>query len=123
MLRFAWTGPSCGLNAVRHRQDEQLRKLLGDTYQHGRRLQAKAAPQTRLQKLLATSQPSTLRIHTEYQLEAGYMSAEQISRLRTVLVPGAVNVLQQYVKVRAFCLPADKYCACYAGTCGTDRCP
>lgn len=84
---------------MRHRQQQQLRKLFGDSYQHGRRLQAGTAPQTRLQKLLVASQPASMRIHTEFQLEAGYLSAEQTKKLKEVLVPGAVNVLEQYVKV------------------------
>lgn len=106
-------GASCGLNAVRHRQEHQLRKLLGESYQHGRRLQAGAAPQTRLQKLLANSQPASMRIHTEYQLEAGYLSAEQTKRLKEVLVPGAVNVLQQYVKVRWWPVVVQMQAACW----------
>lgn len=101
LLACARTGPSCGLNAVRHRQDHQLRKLLGDSYRSGRRLQAVTSPQTRLQKLLASSQPATMRIHTEFQLQAGFLTAEQTKQLQKVFVPAAVKILQQYVKVRS----------------------
>ncbi|WIA42317.1 hypothetical protein OEZ86_008331 [Tetradesmus obliquus] len=102
----------CGLGAVRHRQDEQLRKLLGPGYQHQqapRRLQVAAGisfgssgppPMTRLQKLLNNSRPANMRITPVYQLEAGYMNAEQAQRLKDVLMPGAINILQQHIKVR-----------------------
>jgi hypothetical protein len=87
-----------------------MRKLLGAGYQHQqapRRLQVAAgisfggpAPMTRLQKLLNNSQPANMRITPVYQLEAGYMSADQVQRLKDVLMPGAINILQQHIKVR-----------------------
>eukprot|EP00879_Flechtneria_rotunda_P007939 GHRR01008317.1.p1 GENE.GHRR01008317.1~~GHRR01008317.1.p1 ORF type:complete len:595 (+),score=186.44 GHRR01008317.1:2246-4030(+) len=105
---FSAEGASCGHNAVRHLQERQLRSALGDDYNrhHGaRRLQlrnatASALPPTRLQKLLASSQAGDMRIMPAYQLEAGYLTAQQSQQLQQVLVPGAINVLQQYVKVR-----------------------
>eukprot|EP00775_Hariotina_reticulata_P001844 gene1844-2177_t len=104
-------GHSCGLNAVRHRQDQQLRKLLGDDYQRRhreRRLQLLpfgTAPLTRLQKLLIASAPASMRVKPVFQLDAGYLTPQQSQQLRGVLVPGAVNVLHQYIKVR---LPASR---------------
>jgi hypothetical protein len=113
---------------VRHLQHAQLQKVHGEEYvaahqlyqqrreQGGspatagssngrttaRRLQAiKAAaqPSTRLQKLLQENQASTLRIQPVYQLEGGSLSAQQAAQVKDVLVPGAIKVLQQYVKV------------------------
>jgi hypothetical protein len=55
---------------------------------------------TRLQKLLNNSQAANMRITPVYQLEAGYMNAEQTKRLKDVLMPGAINILQQHIKVR-----------------------
>jgi hypothetical protein len=119
-----FAGHSCGLNAVRHRQDQQLRKLLGDDYQRRhreRRLQllpfGTTAPLTRLQKLLIASAPAAMRVKPVYQLDAGYLSPQQSTQLRGVLVPGAMNVLHQYIKVRPTgLLPAAGVCAGLHGT-------
>jgi hypothetical protein len=87
-----------------------MRKLLGPDYQHRqtpRRLQVSAgisfggaAPMTRLQKLLNNSAPAKMRVTPVFQLEAGVMNAEQTKRLKDVLMPGAINILQQHIKVR-----------------------
>lgn len=114
---------SCGHNAVRHLQHAQLEKVHGEAYteahelyqqrrqdQSGstsgsafaRRLQAAKAtaqPQSRLQKLLQENQASTLRIQPVYQMDGSYMSAAQQAQVRDVLIPGAIKVLQQYIKV------------------------
>jgi len=58
------------------------------------------APQTRLQRLLATTQPGPLRITPVYQLNGSYMLPAQQQLLQTSLVPGAINVLQKYIKIR-----------------------
>lgn len=83
----------------------------------GRQLQQGAA-NSRLQQLLANSQPATLRISPVLQLQDSYLSTQQAAQLRDVLVPGAVRVLQQYIKVRlpasrpvkAVREPMDQYC-------------
>lgn len=113
---------------MRHLQDAQLRKVHGAAYDAahaqyqqraaaslssaagagavsplggGRQLQQGAA-NSRLQQLLANSQPATLRISPVLQLQDSYLSTQQAAQLRDVLVPGAVRVLQQYIKVRFF---------------------
>jgi hypothetical protein len=125
------TAHSCGHNKVRHLQHEQLQKVHGEEYtqaqelylqlrqQRGagtagtssssgssvaRRLHAIKAtkqPSTRLQKLLQENQASTLRIQPVFQMDGGYLTAQQASQVQDVLVPGAIKVLQQYIKVRA----------------------
>ncbi len=105
--------PGCGHNAVRHRQDAQLRKLLGDewTPTGGRRrlAAADAGPPTRLQRLLAGSKAAPMRVLPVYQLEAGYLNDAQTSKLRKQLVPGAIAVLSQYVQVRLYALVPAHY--------------
>jgi hypothetical protein len=117
---------SCGHNKVRHIQHAQLQKVHGEDYElahqlyeqrrkagpatavssnghsTARRLHASTAtkqPTTRLQKLLQDNQASTLRIQPVYQLEESFLSAQQSAQVRDVLVPGAIKILQQYIKV------------------------
>lgn len=117
---------SCGHNKVRHLQHAQLLKVHGDDFglahqqyqqrrQQGptrdgntvaRRLHASTEvkqPSTRLQKLLQDNQASTLRITPVYQLDGSHLNSQQSAQLRDVLVPGAVKVLQQYIKVWCCC--------------------
>lgn len=115
---------------MRHLQHEQLQKVHGEEYTQAqelylqlrqqrdvgtagtsssgssiaRRLHAIKAtkqPSTRLQKLLQENQASTLRIQPVFQMDGGYLTAQQTSQVQDVLVPGAIKVLQQYIKVRA----------------------
>ncbi len=118
---------SCGHNKVRHLQHAQLLKVHGEEYalahqlyqqqrEQGpgsagntvaRRLHASTAvkqPTTRLQKLLQDNQASTLRITPVYQMESSFLNAQQLAQVRDVLVPGAIKVLQQYIKVRFCCV-------------------
>lgn len=119
-------GASCGHNQVRHLQHAQLQKVHGEEYDAAhqlyqqrreqgpatagsssgrttaRRLHASTAaaqPTTRLQKLLQENQASTLRIQPVFQLQGGSLTAQQAAQVKDVLVPGAIKVLQQYVKV------------------------
>lgn len=64
-------------------------------------VKARQEPNSRLQKLLQDNQASTLRIQPVYQLDGGYLSSQQAAQVRDVLVPGAIRVLQQYIKVRS----------------------
>jgi hypothetical protein len=75
--------------------------------QQRRRLQAAdsstavALPQplSRLQRLLAGASAAPLRMTPVFQLQDSYLSTAQAAQLRDVLVPGAMRVLQQYIKV------------------------
>jgi hypothetical protein len=114
---------------VRHLQHEQLQKAHGAEYTQAqeqylqlrqqrssqtagtsssgssvaRRLHAIKAtkqPNSRLQKLLQENQASTLRITPVFQMDGGSLTAQQASQIQDVLVPGAIKVLQQYIKVK-----------------------
>lgn len=79
--------------------DDGSRQLAGGSQRHLQAGSSAQQPMTRLQMLLQANQASTLRMQPVYQLQDSYLSTQQQAQLRDILVPGAIRILQQYIKV------------------------